>query len=653
MNRKKIYTKLLLTGSLIVMSGALSSCNDFLTILPTDQIPEENFWQDKTDLDGVLAGAYEKLSQSGLTSQIIQWGEIRSDNLAQNDMSQTDITLVQSAVLQPTNSIFDWSGFYTGINYCNQVLEKGYAMTEPGQEIDPSFTRTDYNSISEEMLALRALYYFYLVRAYRDVPYITEAYYSDQQATVDYPAQTPGVAILGDCIDTLEAHINYAVKDYGNDADNKGRFTRRGVKALLADMYLWRACLLKNYVSKPNLSDGRVNLTDVANTNEDGTQTEGYKTADGTAITDAYCNELSTTCLNKSVEYATEVINEIKEDYDEYIDRMGNQATSDERTQPYPLYLNTVGTGSSIQDNVYYYNFGLVQNSRESVLELQYDGTSTSNSTINTYFSTHVNSVFTAKYMTLSNSLVAGANSVNPEVGFGMTDFRLLETCYYASSESNKPIHKFYANSIYIPDYKDVGTDNISASVDYRTSQMDAHWPIYRLADMMLIKAEAIARLGTTDGETLREGFRLVNQLFKRNNPALVDDISKTTDEKYVCDRVSDTYGNKSTTDATFSKTADELLQLVYRERQREFVAEGKRWFDIVRLAEAAYDPSDSKNVKNVVSNYISLKTSVSNRLTSLWGYYCPIYSEEIKINGVENGGKLVQNPVWERYTKK
>lgn len=652
MNRKKLYTKCLLAGSLIVTGGALTSCNDFLTILPTDQIPEESFWQDKTDLDGVLAGAYEKLSQSSLTARIIQWGEIRSDNLTQNDMSQTDITLVQSAILQPTNSIFDWSGFYTGINYCNQVLEKGFSMTIPGQEVDPSFNRTDYNAIAAEMLALRSLYYFYLVRAYRDVPYITSAYYSDQQATTDYPAATPGVAILGDCIDTLEAKINYAVKDFGSDEDNKGRFTRMGVRALLADMYLWRACLLKNYVSKPNLSDARVNISDVANTNEDGTQADGYKTVDGVDITDTYCNELSNTCLNKSIEYATEVINEIKDDYDEYIDRIGNQATSEQSSQPYPLYLNTVGTGSSVSDEVYYNNFGL-QNSRESILELQYDGTSTTNSTINTYFSTHESGVFTAKYMTLSNTMVANASTVDPDVGFGMTDFRLLETCYYGSSESSKPIHKFYANSIYIPDYQDVGSDKVSITRSYRQSSMDAHWPIYRLSDMMLIKAEAIARLGTTDETTLREGFRLVNQLFKRNNPALVDDISKTTDEKYVNERVSDTYGETSATDHTFTKTADDLLPLVYHERQREFVAEGKRWFDIVRLAEAAYDPDDSKSVKNTVSSYISLKSSVMNRLTSLWGYYCPIYSEEIKINGVENGGKLEQNPVWDRYTKK
>jgi hypothetical protein len=31
---------------------------------------------------------------------------------------------------------------------------------------------------------------------------------------------------------------------------------------------------------------------------------------------------------------------------------------------------------------------------------------------------------------------------------------------------------------------------------------------------------------------------------------------------------------------------------------------------------------------------------------------YNPVYAEEMKIAGVENGGALVQNPVWERYSK-
>ena len=57
MKSPKLYTKLLLAGSLLVASSAFTSCEDFLTILPTDQIPEESFWQDKADLDNVRPGA--------------------------------------------------------------------------------------------------------------------------------------------------------------------------------------------------------------------------------------------------------------------------------------------------------------------------------------------------------------------------------------------------------------------------------------------------------------------------------------------------------------------------------------------------------------------------------------------------------------------
>ena len=104
-------------------------------------------------------------------------------------------------------------------------------------------------------------------------------------------------------------------------------------------------------------------------------------------------------------------------------------------------------------------------------------------------------------------------------------------------------------------------------------------------------------------------------------------------------------YGNDDK--GNFIKTAAELLVLTYRERQREFVCEGKRWFDLVRQAEASND------TKTTLGTYASVKSSVRTRLSDLWGFYIPIYSEELKVNGIEYGGSLYQNPVWDRYTKK
>lgn len=657
MKSKKIYSKLLLAGGLMLMGGSLASCDDFLTILPTDQLPEEHFWQDKGDLDNVRAGAYQQLAQGGQTNKILMWGEIRSDNLAQNDMSQQFIKLIQEATLQPSEGSYDWSGFYTGINFCNLVIEQGEKMTIPGQEVDPSFTLSEYRSIRAEMMALRSLYYFYLVRAYRDVPYVTKSIRTDAEAMRHRPAATPGVAILGECIDSLEANLRYAPDNYGSNSENKGRFTKQGIRALIADMSLWRASLLSEFANKSLSQDlGRVNMTDVlvsettetpSTSNMRATSVEGrYNTVDGTPVNADYCNKLKTACLNKAIEYSSAVIDIMKEDYDERIS-MNISATDDERNQPYPLYLTQL-TGGSITDIAYYENFG-TQNSDESILELQFDGNTVNNSTITTYLSKY-DGILRPGYMALSTNMLNGASSVNPEMGFGRTDLRLVETCNYASVEVTKPIVKFVSRMVNVDDATDLTAVDNDISYSFRShTSNDAHWPVYRLADVMLIKAEAIARLNmglkdNADKAQLREGYRLVNQLFKRNNPALVGTSGETTDNDLVCDRVNDNYGMDGD---NFTKTAEDLLPLLYRERQREFVGEGKRWFDIVRQAEFSNDP------KSTLNTYTSLSSAAKARLTQMWSFYSPYYSEEMKVNGVENGGGLVQNPVWDRYTKK
>lgn len=647
MKNKKLYTKLLLAGSLLVMSGAFTSCDDYLTLYPTDSLPEENFWQDKTDLDGVRAYAYDQMASS--TEKILIWGELRGDNLTLNNVSNTDISNLQDAILQPSKSMFDWSAFYTGINACNMVIEKGYDMTDPGKEIDPSFVRSDYSVYKAEMLALRSLYYFYLVRAYRDVPYVTASIRTDKEALAAKPASSSGVAILGACINDLKENVGNAARNFGSSAENKGRFTKKGIYALIADMSLWRACMLKDFASKDN-EVGNVNFSDVLA--EDGTWT----TDSGTVINDSYCNNLAKECLEDAKTYADLAIDDLRTDYGEELDKNPSNVTSEQREQLekyYPLYLNE-RQGVGVSDNSYYRNFGL-QNSLESIFELQYDGTSTTNSVVNSYFSTYSNNKFTPAAMNLSTELVSSASTVNPTVGFGKTDFRLLETCDYSSIETYKPITKFVLQQFSVNDIEDLTESNSQTGISARTSSSNnAHWAVYRLSDVMLIKAEAIARLGvinnTISADDKKEGYLLINEIFRRNNPGLVtpeEAAANSKKQNLGCDRMK-----REDYDVS-SKTAAGLLSDVYRERQREFVGEGKRWFDLVRQAEYSYVSSDKDT--SPALGYGSFKSSVKSRLKSLYALYNPIYSEELKVNGVGyvDGGQLKQNKVWDRYTKK
>ncbi len=638
MKRKNIYTTLLGFSATLVFCGAMQSCEDYLTVYPTDQITEEEFWKEKNDVENVRAAAYQKLTQSSLTTKILQWGEFRSDNLNLYTMSNTSLLHLQNAVLMPTESMFDWSGFYTGINYCNLILVKGQEMVESG--VDPSFNDGDWRPIKAEMMALRALYYFYLVRAFRDVPYVTEPVTTDEQAMRAKIPATPGVAILGDLIDSLEVCKNYAATNFGSTSDNKGRFTKRSVRTLLADMYLWRGCLLKNFQSKTDSYSQIVNLDDVVGDSASvDTSNTALFTAEGTLIDKSYTDALSKECFHQAYENATWVLNDMKAEYDEDIED-DNTASSEAKIQKYPLIL-IQPSNSGTSDEVYNEIFGN-KNSSESILELQYDGTNNVNSTLSSYFSSLSSGSLSTGTM-VANGTFASVGSVETTKGFGKTDVRLLETMRYTTGiSSNFPIVKGVADQIFI---NSQNAEDMSEGAEYNfRSTQNGNWPIYRLTDLLLIRAEAIARYyssSTSNNADIYEGFDMVNSIFMRCNPAL---RPSTETGDLISDRLVGIYGGNVDHDATGyygkGKTAAQLLTLVYQERQREFVGEGKFWFDLVREAEATNDPTTS------LTNYMSLTSSVKNRLKQIYSLYNPVYNEEIKVND-----HLIQNPIWERYS--
>lgn len=618
MKKKSLYTLLLSAGTFL-SAGLFSSCEDFLTIYPTDKISEEDFWKDKNDLENVRSAVYKQMVNSGnVTSKILVWGECRSDNFTLNKMDETAYLHLTSAILMPTESMFDWAPFYTGINYCNKVLENGQLMIE--SKVDPSFSEGDWAPIKAEMLAMRALYYFYLVRAYRDVPFVEKAVNTDTEAMNSRVAATPGVKILGTLIDQLEEVKDQAATNYGLTSDNKGRITKRSLRTLLADMYLWRGCMLLH--QNPSYDDSGA-LT------ENG-KSDNLVNEEGELLSRAETDALAQTCFEKAAEHASYVIDDMMVDYKKVLNQQQN-VSAELLEQPYPLLRVENAKFSNTTDPLYESIWGN-KNSTESIFELQIDGTNILNSALD-ILSAIENGALSAKIFTGNSLLFTTVNTVNPDKGYGKTDLRFLETISYEKiSQTSWPISKNIYNSVNIPDMSDMSsTTGTSASI---RSTQSGNWPIYRLSDAMLIKAEAIAR----SGGDLVEGFRLVNQLFARNNPSLAKTGTSGVDNEYICTRLDDDYAT--------GKSASDLLTLVYQERQREFFAEGKRWFDLTRQAEA------DNSTTTALATMMGAAKNIQSRCRDLSAMYNPIYSEEMKVNGVGEGGQLKQNATWDRYTK-
>ena len=615
MKKKNIIKNITLCGLVAVGAGmGLSSCEDFLTITPTDRIVEEEFWQDKRDLNNAVMACYWRMASSDLLTKYIYWGEERSDNLDRStSVSSTGpVANIMNANLLPTYDQFNWTPMYNAINYCNKVIAHGEDVIAN----DESFSENDWKPIRAEAITLRALCHFYLVRTFGEIPYITTDFNNDSQEL--RTAQSTQLTVLNNIIDDLESVKDDAMLDYGNSTDNKSRVTRTMVYTLLADVYLWRA----SYKAGNNQPFTKVTLAN----NYAGEQTEDELKSRhedyGTSAEEDY---------QKCIEYCDLVIERATQERLEYLNRYGTSLGNTTVTLSDLLVSNE--TNGRITGLAYNQIFGS-GNSGESILELQIDGISSSNSMITSLFWNIKDSkvgTFTGSYIMQGTASSPNINDVtNP---FTKTDYRYWNTFRYTGSgQTSFDIVKYAASSIsqqttpreYLMDNSSTNTNIIQG---FRSSSnVNANWIVYRLSEVYLMKAEAITQL-YDDEESMREAFSYVREVFKRSNPYAYDRSHTQTSER------------DSLVFSTFNST-DAMESLIMTERQREFIGEGKRWYDLVRYALRRGSTADMLNL--LTRKYTTTRDAVKAKLADMQSLYSPVYNSEIR-----NNNQLYQNGVW------
>ena len=189
-----------------------------------------------------------------------------------------------------------------------------------------------------------------------------------------------------------------------------------------------------------------------------------------------------------------------------------------------------------------------------------------------------------------------------------------------------KSIHKYTTRQIEINATST--TPTIYYYSLYSQNQNGSNWVIYRLTDIMLLKAEALSQMLREGADTetveynrpiLAQAFSLVNAVNKRSvcQNQLVDTLQQSD------------YGTKSL-----------MENLVLQERQRELMFEGKRWFDLVRYCQR------NGNTQILSSAAMRKVTTggdlIANKLAKMDAIYWPYNNDEIKINK-----NLKQNPAF------
>ena len=140
-----------------------AGCNDFLDVLPMNDVVLENYWTKESDVTSVLMGCYESLQSGDCVTRMGLWGEVRSDNIRMGNSSAQDLEQMLKENILPTNGYCNWTAFYQTINRCNILMY--YAPKV--QELDPNYTQSEMKANIAEATFIRSLCYFYLIRTFR------------------------------------------------------------------------------------------------------------------------------------------------------------------------------------------------------------------------------------------------------------------------------------------------------------------------------------------------------------------------------------------------------------------------------------------------------------------------------------------------------
>jgi len=217
-------------GIMLILTG----CTKFLDVDVPDNLVKDKFWQNREQVYSSLIGLYTSLNSCVRNFQV--WGDIRSSLYAPGLSNNFTNSYAQflGHDIYTTNGLLPWENQYKAIGWVNAFIKNAPAALQN----DATFKEAELKNMIGEAYAIRALVYFYLVRSFKEVPILKEPYESDSQTFNTAPSSENEV------LDFIEEDLVLALKDapeaFSDTRERYGRVTKNAVRAIMADVKLWR-----------------------------------------------------------------------------------------------------------------------------------------------------------------------------------------------------------------------------------------------------------------------------------------------------------------------------------------------------------------------------------------------------------------------------
>lgn len=473
--KKYIYKNLWL---FVVVITTFVSCKKTLELTPEDSFGDKNFWQNEAQVTNFMVALHTQFRDNQF--QFLRLGELRGGGFSTAEIfpvSLNEVPLIQQQLEENASGVGSWAGFYGNILQINLFIQKVEAI---GFLAD---AKKKY--LLGQAYALRAYYYFHLLRTYGGVPLRLEP--EVLNGNTDPLTLRKARSTEAEILAAVKADVNKAIENFGSSAtSNKGQWNPMAALMLKGEIYLWSA---KVYGNITDLTEAKTALNAVT----------GFSLQANFADVFAYSRKKNSEIIF-AISYS---VNEAE---------MSNVSTF---TYDLPglaqgYYADSLATGSIISANPDPLNIGQT-NVRQIIQRYRY-----------------------------SFELFQSYNNADKRKSATFYDFYRVNktTTPFTVTARNTVLRKFLGNFDAVSQKRWFSDD----------------WPVYREADRLLMLAEIANAEGADPSSYV----------------------------KLVRDRAFGGSGLDPEPFVNAGKDANELA--IFAERTKEFVYEGKRWYDLRRM---------------------------------------------------------------------
>lgn len=459
-----------------VLAFATVSCHKTLELAPEDYFGDGNFWQNETQVTNFMVGMHKQFRDNQF--MFLRLGEMRGGAFSNVDVQSTslnELQIIEQRIEENSAGVSNWAGFYGPILQLNLFIwnvEKISFLPDNSK-----------NYMLGQAYAMRAYYYFHLLRTYGGVPIWTEP--EVLNGNTDQVKLRRARSTEEEVLSLVKSDVDKSLSLFGDAAStDKNQWNPNAARMLKGEVYLWSA---KVYNKTEDLAAAKTALNAIT----------GYSLLPNFANVFAYNNKKNSEIIFAiryfvgeaehggvaAFTYSTFNFNGLH-----YKDSMASAGVGNFLVDP--LRLAEVNSQQVIQR--YRYKFELFQS-------------------------------------------------------YDIADQRRNATFYdyYKVNTSVTP---------HVPTVRNTALVKFLGTIDANKRYFSDDWPVYREADRLLMLAE----IANAEG----------------GDP--------TTYIQQVRDRAFGGPGKDPAPFVNGSKDANELA--IFAERSKEFVYEGKRWYDLRRM---------------------------------------------------------------------